>query len=114
MALAMRERPMGFRPWEISTMVSSEVVGQHAEDAAFLWFSRDRAVRAPHYRLKDLARLDERVEANIDGLRVAGATGWELAAKALQQEGPGEVFAAAVLAFESNNAERIKAVLEVG
>jgi uncharacterized protein (TIGR02270 family) len=95
-------------------MVNLEVVAQHAEDAAFLWFSRDRAVRAPHYYLKDLVRLDERVEANVDGLRVAGATGWDLAAKAMEQEGPGEIFAAAVLAFESKDAERIDSVLKVG
>jgi uncharacterized protein (TIGR02270 family) len=112
MASAMTERPIGFRPWEISAMVNVEVVAQHAEDAAFLWSSRDRAVRAPHYYLKDLMRLDERVEANIDGLRVAGATGWDLAAKAMEQEGPGEIFAAAGLAFESKDAKRIDSALK--
>jgi len=112
MALAMRERPMGFRPWEISTMVSSEVVGQHAEDAAFLWFSRDRAVRAPHYYLKDLARLDERVEANIDGLRVGGGVGWASASEALKQDGPGELFAAALLAFETRERQRLDAIFD--
>ena len=92
-------------------MVNLEVVTQHAEDAAFLWFSRDRAVRAPHYRLKDLARLDERVEANVDGLRVAKETGWKLAAEATKQEAPGELFAAGALAFESRNQERIDSVI---
>jgi uncharacterized protein (TIGR02270 family) len=113
MASAMTERPIGFRPWEISAMVNTEVVTQHAEDAAFLWFSRDRAVRAPHYYLKDLVRLDERVEANVDGLRVAGATGWKVAAEAMKQEGPGELFAAAVLAFESRDPGKIDSVLDV-
>ena len=108
----MTERPIGFRPWEISAMVNTEVVAQHAEDAAFLWFSRDRAVRAPHYYLKDLARLDERVEANVDGLRVAGSVGWSLASEALKQEGPGELFAAAVLAFESRETERLGIVFD--
>ncbi len=112
MTLAMTERPIGFRPWEISAMVNTEVVSQHAEDAAFLWFSRDRAVRAPHYYLKDLVRLDERVEANIDGLRVAGSVGWNLASEALKQEGPEELFAAAVLAFESKETERLRVVFD--
>lgn len=93
-------------------MVNMEVVAQHAEDAAFLWFSRDSAVRAPHYYLKDLARLDERVEANVDGLRVAGSVGWNLASEALKQGGPGELFAASVLAFESKDAKRIAEVLD--
>lgn len=112
MALAMTERPIGFRPLEISAMVNMEVVAQHAEDAAFLWFSRDGAVRAPHYYLKDLARLDERVEANIDGLRVAGSVGWNLASEALKQEGPGELFAAAVLAFESKETKRLDTLFD--
>jgi len=112
MALAMTERPIGFRPWEISAMVNTEVVAQHAEDAAFLWFSRDRAVRAPHYYLKDLARLDERVEANVDGLRVAGVVGWNFASEALKQGGSGELFAAAVLAFESKEPTRVAEILE--
>src|SRR5215467_13185927 len=112
MAFARTERPIGFRPWEISAMVNLEVVGQHAEDAAFLWFSRDRAVRAPHYYLNDLARLDERVEANIDGLRVAGSVGWNLALENLKQEGPGELFTAAVLAFETRDRPRLDAIFD--
>ena len=106
-------RPVGFRPWEISATINTEVVTQHAEDAAFLWLSWDRAIRAPNYNLKDLLRLDERVEANIDGLRVAGATGWELAAREVVQELPGELFVAAVLAFETKETERINSVLEL-
>ncbi|PXF58144.1 MAG: hypothetical protein C4B58_07635 [Deltaproteobacteria bacterium] len=93
--------------------VIENIVEQHAEEAAFLWLLRDDAVQAPHYSLKDLADLDERVEAHIDGLRIAGDVGWSICADALaQQEEPGEVFAAAVLAFESGQDQRIKMVLE--
>ena len=53
------------------------IVDQHAEEAAFLWLLRNAAVGAPHYNLQDLANLDERVEAHIDGLRIAGTPGWE-------------------------------------
>ncbi|CBK41713.1 conserved protein of unknown function [Nitrospira defluvii] len=94
-------------------MVNEIVVRQHAENAAFLWTQRDRAVTEPHYRLKDIAKLDERVEANIDGLRVAGEVGWKLCEEGLEQQGPGEVFAAAVLAFGVNNPSRIEKVFEV-
>ena len=92
--------------------VIESIVEQHAEEAAFLWILRDAAVQAPHYSLNDLADIDERVEANIDGLRVAGEAGWSFCADALAQEEPGEVFAAAVLAFESGQDQRIKMVLE--
>ena len=94
-------------------MVNREVVEQHAEEAAFLWLLRDDAVRAPNYNLQDLADLDERVEANIDGLRVAGDVGWEYCEKGLEKEEPGEVFAAGVIAFEGNDESRIQKVLEI-
>ncbi|MGI9500765.1 MAG: TIGR02270 family protein, partial [Geminicoccaceae bacterium] len=61
------------------------IVEQHAEEAAFLWLLRATAVKAPHYDLKDLARLDERVEAHIDGLRVAGEPGWTIALSELDR-----------------------------
>jgi uncharacterized protein (TIGR02270 family) len=93
--------------------VIESIVEQHAEEAAFLWLLRGAAVQAPHYSLKDLADIDERVEAHIDGLRVAGEAGWSICADALAQEEPGEVFAAAVLAFESGQDQRIKMVMEV-
>ena len=93
--------------------VIENIVEQHAEEAAFLWLLRDDAVQAPHYSLKDLADLDERVEAHIDGLRIAEDVGWSFCADALaQQEEPGEVFASAVLAFESGQDQRINMVLE--
>lgn len=79
------------------------VLDQHAENAAFLALLRDYAVRAPHYDLQHLATLDNRIEAHLDGLRIAGLPGLDAL---LQQLGPnilGEVFAATVLAFETSN-----------
>ena len=90
------------------------VVEQHAQEAAFLWALRDAAARAPHYALKDIAKLDGRVEAHIDGLRVAGDLGWEFCAKALTAGAHGEVFAASTVAFESAEPDRITAVMDVG
>ena len=95
-------------------MIIEDIVTQHAEEAAFLWLIRNIAVYAPHYSLADLAELDERVEANIDGLRIAGDAGWEICKEALSIGEVGEVFAAAVLAFESGDETRIQEVLKVG
>jgi len=89
------------------------IITQHAEEAAFLWLLRDLAVHAPHYRLGDLVRHDDRVEAHIDGLRVAGDKGWELCVAQLAHEEPGEVFAAGVMALESKNVKRLERVLAV-
>jgi uncharacterized protein (TIGR02270 family) len=90
------------------------IVEQHAEEAAFLWLLRDAAVDAPHYALRHLARLDERVEAHIDGLRVAGEPGWAIALGQLEQhQEAGEVFAAGVLALESQDQAKIDQVIAV-
>jgi uncharacterized protein (TIGR02270 family) len=97
----------------VKSSIISIIVEQHAEEAAFLWLLRDAAVRAPHYSLKDPAHLDDRVEAYIDGLRIAGEAGWEICKEALGLEEPGEVFAAAVLALENRNPTRIEEVFVV-
>ena len=53
-------------------MIIAEIVSQHVEESAFLWLLRSNAIHQPHYGLKALAKLDNRVEAHLDGLRVAG------------------------------------------
>src|SRR5215207_4917869 len=95
------------------SQVIPEIVSQHAEEAAFLWLLRDAAVRAPHYLLADIARLDDRVEAHLDGLRVNGEPAWATCSAALGPELPGELFAAGVLAFEGGHEDRIPEVLAV-
>lgn len=90
------------------------VLEQHAEESAFLWLLRYSAVHEPHYTLTDLAHLDDRIDAHIDGLRIAGDEGWKICKEALTWEEAGEVFTAAVLAFETAVEERIQAVLEAG
>ena len=94
-------------------MVNQVVVDQHAEEAAFLWTQRGEAVVSPQYKLRHLARLDERVEAHLDGLRVAGSAGWNTAL-AQVEGGPGEVFAASSIAFETGNPEQVNKVIELG
>jgi uncharacterized protein (TIGR02270 family) len=93
-------------------VILEHIVAQHAEEAAFLWLLRDAAVASPHYTLQDIARLDNRVEAHIDGLRVAGDAGWDLVTEQLQHEEAGEVFAASVLALESRDWARINLVID--
>jgi uncharacterized protein (TIGR02270 family) len=95
-------------------MIIPVVIEQHAEEAAFHWLLRDAAVCEPHYSLDDLAKLDNRLDAHIDGLRIAGEAGWEICKEALSYEEAGEVFTASFLAFESGEVARIETVLAVG
>jgi uncharacterized protein (TIGR02270 family) len=88
------------------------VIQQHTDDAAFLWLLRDAAVAAPHYSLDDLTALDDRLSAHIDGLRVAGDGGWRLCEKALAIQEPGEVFAAAIVALDALDGQRLDTVIK--
>lgn len=98
----------------MSRRVIEHIVEQHAEDAAFLWLQRNRLVDAPDQYRKNLGRLDDRLEAHIDGLRVAGEWGWQVAERGFDQyQEPGETFVAAVLAFESLSENRIGYVLNL-
>lgn len=74
------------------------VIAQHAEDAALLWLQRQEAIRAPHFRLHHLTRLDERLAAHLDGLCVAAEEGraWPCDEA---DELPGNLFAATVVAL---------------
>ena len=91
--------------------IIKSIIDQHAEGAAFLWLQRNTAVREPHYSLKDLAYLDDRLEAHIDGLRITGDAGWEICKEALAIKEPGEIFTAAVLAFEGDDGRRVDEVI---
>jgi len=97
----------------MSAAVISHIVEQHAEEAAFLWILRSYAVHAPHYRLKDLAKLDNRVEAHLDGLRISGSDGWDLCEQALEIGEAGEMFAAGLLALESKDPRKLANVIGI-
>jgi hypothetical protein len=87
------------------------VVTQHAEEGGLLWLQHALAVDAPHYTLKDLAELDERLDAHLDGLRIARADGWKACLAELKWAEPGELFPAAVPAWESGKAGRVRTVI---
>ncbi len=97
-----------------SLNLTRTITSQYADGAAMLWLLRNAAVIGSHYSLIDLARLEERLESHLDGLRIAGEEGWRICVEQLATNEPGEVFAAAVLAYESGDRERIEQVLKVG
>lgn len=104
--------PIGFRPWEISALVNPDIVSRHAAEAAFLWTQRRRACSAPHYALRELMTLDERLQANLEGLQAAPSDfAWDQCKGNFEHLGAGEVFTAAILAFGSEHRERMRDVL---
>ncbi|RYF35429.1 MAG: TIGR02270 family protein [Comamonadaceae bacterium] len=91
------------------------VLAQHVADAAVLRNTRSLLVRAPHVRLHQLARLDERLAAHLDGIAVAGDVGARLVQAALENPQSAEVFVAGVGAIEGRDPaalERLFALVE--
>lgn len=87
---------------------------QYADDASFLWVLRSNAVNQPHYDAHDLAELDQRIAAQLDGLMTAPEESWEICVASLALQQPGEVFVAAVLAFRSLDIRKIQIAVEAG
>lgn len=81
----------------MSAPILREIVRQHAEMAAFLWTVYDYNLLHPGEN-KDMdeermARLVERLEAHLDGLRVAGDVGRQIAQELYDEyPDPGELF----------------------
>lgn len=90
----------------MATKVQQEVLELHAREAAFLWQLRDAAVQDPAYDLARLSFLDDRVEAHLDGLRLAGEPGWQACATVLADGEPGAVFTAGVLCVDRPEPDR--------
>jgi uncharacterized protein (TIGR02270 family) len=93
------------------TEILEDVVQEHAEEAAFLWQQREMAVRAPDFDIEDIAESDERVEAHLDGLRIAGESSWDIA-KEIGWDLGGEFFTGMWLALEHGRTEWIREMME--
>lgn len=93
-------------------MLITDVLTQHTEEASFLGLLRSIAVRQPHYDLNHLSTLDNRIEAHLDGLRIAGPVAIETLLEQLNPNAQGEIFAATVLAFETANTSAMTRLAE--
>ncbi len=80
-------------------MSSPDLIAEHAEECCFLWHQRAVALFMPHIGLPALARLDERLDAHLDGLRVAGVDALAVLLPMVHRE-PGAAWAATILAAE--------------
>ena len=90
------------------------VYEQFLIDGAFLWLLRSIAVNQPHYKQQDLIELEQRIDAQLNGLMTAPEQAWSICEEALvSTDEPGEAFAAAVLAFRSLAIHKIQRVIEI-
>ncbi len=91
-----------------------EVYEQYITDASFLWVLRSIGLNQPHYSQSDIAELETRIEANLDGLMTSLDLSWEICLEALEVAQAGEIFTVAVVAFRSRDVEKIKTAVLAG
>jgi uncharacterized protein (TIGR02270 family) len=88
-----------FDPTSWQSSVIPRVVEQHAESAKLLFSSRTLLATAPHRGLRHLGRLDTRLGANLDGLRIAWNEGDQTTLLA-SNDSVGAIFTTAVVALQ--------------
>jgi len=90
-----------------SEKIIPHIVEQHREETAHLLIQRWNLLTGSDVRLWALVRLDERLAAHVDGLRVAGKFGMELAWNAAVEQGfcGPDSFAAFLLSLEQKNVD---------
>jgi len=88
----------------------SHIVQQHVEETVMLRGTRAYMVHAPNVGLRQLARMDERLAAHLDGIAVAGEYGARLAGAVLENPGRGECFTVAVRSLEDGDSDALARV----
>lgn len=87
---------------------------QFVEESSFLWSLRSIAVDQPHYNRGEIAELETRIQSSLDGLMSSIDSGWRACEAGLVLNSPGELFTAAVTAFRSHEANKIRQVVVAG
>ncbi|ASJ76797.1 TIGR02270 family protein [Granulosicoccus antarcticus] len=76
------------------------VVYQHAENACALWWQWHLALDQPHYTLGDLTGIEKRINANMNGLRIAGKNALIQVQELADANDEGAIFVSALLAIQ--------------
>ncbi len=77
------------------SLIREDLLVEHLEEAEFLWRQRDTALYSPDHELPDLAKLEARLDAHLDGLAVGGERSAWLLAPVLEAADPHQAAAAA-------------------
>lgn len=92
-----------------------DIFAEFVDNAAFLWVLRHRQSQEPHVFPEHIRDLDERIQANLDGILVSLDDAWDLITQAADQfpQG-GEAFVMAASAFASGDVAKIQQATEFG
>jgi len=86
-------------------------LAQHVEEITALFESRDLLLRTATHRLADLQSLDERMDAQLDSVRIVGAQKWPTLLRALNEPSPALIYLATIMAVEARDTARLQQLL---
>jgi uncharacterized protein (TIGR02270 family) len=81
-----------------------DVIQEHFEELDFLWEQRERVIFARDWNLRELAALEERADAHLDGLRIGDEHAVNIARPGLVSDESGAATAAAFTLLRMDNA----------
>lgn len=81
----------------------TQAIDELIDDAQFAYLQRGSEVCAPNVSFEQLRALDERLSADIDGVRVAADAAWSALRRIAAEPSRDSAFVAAVLALESDD-----------
>lgn len=89
------------------------VLHQHIEDAAYLWSHRASNLWSPVFFRQHIRRLDNNLDANLEGLRIAGQHTIKKAFKNLSRwQTPEEAFVCTYVVAHTNDSDSLKVLQE--
>ncbi len=85
-----------------------DILEEHRDELGSLWAQRENVVFAPDWTLKELAHLEDRAEAHLDGLRLGAGHSVDVARPLLgaEETGPATAATFVLMAFERPELER--------
>lgn len=89
-----------------------ELVEHHYQELQFLWGQRELALKSPLYTLPKFLALEERIEAHVQGLLVAGVDLIQIVEQGLTSDDPSTSFAAAYALLRLENETATLAVIQ--
>lgn len=96
-----------------SELAFLDIYEQYVDEASFLWLMHTIAVDQPHYGVKELRNLENRIESQLNGLMGNLDIAWSVCEQIFENDADaGEIFTAAILAFRSHDQSKIQIVVE--
>jgi hypothetical protein len=89
--------------------VIEDILQEHFEEIQYLWIERQNAVHSPDYTAAEVRRIDQRIDAHLDGLVIGGKHALALLEEALTADAGEVTFASAraLLALQDEKAGQL-------